>query len=69
MFHKLASTSLFQFDMISILKVTQYNSVNIKLSDSQIDKLKSATKNKVGVTLRLSSNMIGNSNDGTNFSV
>ena len=30
--------------------MTQYNSINIKLSYSQLDKLKSATKNKTGVT-------------------
>ena len=30
--------------------MTQYNSINIKLSYSQLDKLKSATKNETGVT-------------------
>ena len=34
---------------------------------TQLGKLKSATKNETGVTLRLSSNMIGNSNEETNF--
>ena len=33
--------------------MTQYNSVNVKLSNSQLDKLKSATKNESGVFLRL----------------
>ena len=33
----------------------------------QIHSLKSAIKNKTGVVLRLSSNMIGNSDDETNF--
>ena len=41
--------------------MTQYNSLNVKLSNSQLNKLKSATKNKTDVILRLSSNMIDNS--------
>ena len=40
--------------------MTQYSSLNVKLSDSQLDKLKSAIKNETEVVLRLSSNMIGN---------
>ena len=47
--------------------MTQYNSLNVKLSNSQLNKLKSAIKNKTDVVLRLSSNMIGNSGDNTNF--
>ena len=47
--------------------MTQYNSVNVKLSNSQLSKLKSAIKNETNVVLRLSSNMVGNSNDNTNF--
>ena len=47
--------------------MTQYNSLNIKLSNSQLNKLKSAVKNKTDIALRLSSNMIGNSNDNINF--
>ena len=39
----------------------QYNSLNIKLSNSQLSKLKSAIKNETDVVLRLSSYMIGNS--------
>ena len=45
--------------------MTQYISLNTKLSNSQLNKLKSAIKNKVKVALRLSSNMIGD--DETNF--
>ena len=37
----------------------QYNSLNVKLSYSQLNKFKSATKNETEVVLRLSSNMIG----------
>ena len=47
--------------------MTQYNSLNVKLSKSQLNKLESAIINETGVVLRLSSNMIGNSNDETNF--
>ena len=43
--------------------MTQYNSVNVKLSNSQLNKLKSAIKNEV--VLRLSSNIIGDNE--TNF--
>ena len=48
--------------------MTQYNSLNVKLSNSQLNKLKFAIKNETDVILRLSSNMIGNSDDETNFS-
>ena len=47
--------------------MTQYNSLNVKLSNSQLNKLKSAIKNETEVVLRLSSNMIGDSNDENNF--
>ena len=47
--------------------MTQYNSLNVKLSNSPLSKLKSAIKNENDVVLRLSSNMVGNSNDNTNF--
>ena len=46
--------------------MTQYKSLNVKLSNSQLNKLKSAIKNENDVVLRLSSNMIGNSGDSTN---
>ena len=39
--------------------MTQYNSLNVKLSNSQLNKFKSAMKNETEVVLRLSSNMIG----------
>ena len=48
--------------------MTQYNSLNEKLSNSQLNKLKSSIKNETDVVLRISSNMVGNSNDNTNFS-
>ena len=39
--------------------MTQYNSLNVKLSNSQLNKFKSAIKNETGVVLTLSSNMVG----------
>ena len=39
--------------------MTQSNLLNVKLSDPQLNKLKSAIKNETEVVLRLSSNMIG----------
>ena len=39
--------------------MTQYNSLNVKLSNSQLNKFKSAIKNETEIVLRLSSNMIG----------
>ena len=46
--------------------MTQYNSLNVKLSNSQLSKMKSAINNESEVVvLRLSSNMIGD--DESNF--
>ena len=47
--------------------MTQHSSLNVKLSNSQLNKLKYAIKNGTDVILRLSSNMIGNSDDEANF--
>ena len=49
--------------------MTQHNSLNVKLSNSQLNKLKSAIKNETETVLRLSSNVIGNPNDETNFRI
>ena len=45
--------------------MTQYNNLNVKLSNSQLNKFKSAINNENEVVLRLSSNMIGDNE--TNF--
>ena len=45
--------------------MTQCNSLNVNLSSSQLNKLKSAIKNESEVVLRLSSNIIGDNE--TNF--
>ena len=46
--------------------MTQCNSLNVKLSNSQLNKFKSTIKNETEVVLRIKSNIIGD--DETNFS-
>ena len=41
--------------------------LNVKLFNSQLNKLKSALKNGTKVTLNISSNVVGNSHDANNF--
>ena len=47
--------------------MTQYKMLNVKLRNSKLNKLKPAIKNETEVTLNLSSNFNGSSNDETNF--
>ena len=47
--------------------MNKYNNLNVKLSNSQLSKLKPGIKSYTEVTLNLSSNMIGNSNDESYF--
>ena len=47
--------------------MTQCNRLNVKLSKLQLNKLKSAIKNETDVVIRLSPNMIGDSNDEANL--
>ena len=47
--------------------MTKYNSVNVKLSNSLLDKLKLAAKTDEKVSVRQSINIIGNTTDKTNF--
>ena len=47
--------------------MTQYNSLNVRVSDSQLNKLKSVIENETDIVLRISSGMVGNSNDNANF--
>ena len=47
--------------------MNQCNAISVKLSNSQLDKLKSGMKNGTEVTLNFSSNVVGNSNDEANF--
>ena len=43
--------------------MTQYNTLNIKLVNSQMNKLKSGIKNGTELTFKLSSNVVGGSYD------
>ena len=45
----------------------QYNFLNVKLSYSQLNKLKSVIENGTAVTLKISSNIVGDSIDENNF--
>ena len=47
--------------------MTQYSTLNVKLSNSQLNKQKSAIQNGTEVTLNLSSNVAGDSVDENNF--
>ena len=48
--------------------MTQYSTLNVKFSNSQLNKLKSGVKTDIEVTLKLSSNIAADSNDENNFS-
>ena len=48
--------------------MTEHNTLNVKLSNSQLNNLKSAIQNGTKVTLNLSSNAVGDSNYENNFS-
>ena len=48
--------------------MTKYNTLNVKLSNSKLNKLKWAIKNGTEANLNLSSTVVGDSNDRTNFS-
>ena len=47
--------------------MTQYNTLNVKLSNSQLNKLKSGIKNGTDIN-KITSNVVGDSNDENNFS-
>ena len=47
--------------------MTRYNILKVKLSSSQLNKLKSAIKNEAKAVIRCSSKVIGNSNGEANF--
>ena len=48
--------------------MTQYNTLNVKLSYSQLNKLKSGIKNSTELALKISLNAVGESNNENNFS-
>ena len=47
--------------------MTEYNTLNLKLSNSQINKLRYAIKNGTEMILKLSSIVIGDSSDENDF--
>ena len=47
--------------------MTQYNTLNVKLSNSELNNLKSLIESGIGVTLNFSSDVVGDSNDDTTF--
>ena len=47
--------------------MTEYNTLNVKLSTSKINELKSGNKDGTEVTLEISSNVAGDSNNWNNF--
>ena len=47
--------------------MTQCNTLDMKLPNSQLNKLKSGIKNDIEVTLKISSNVVGDSNDENSF--
>ena len=47
--------------------MTQYSTWNVKLSNLKLNKLKWEVKSGTEVTLKLSSNVLGDSNDENNF--
>ena len=47
--------------------MVQYNTLNVKLFKSQLNKLKSEIKNSTDITLKISSNDVGDSNDENNI--
>ena len=54
----------FHFDLLYYLyKMAQYNTLNVKLSNPQLNKLKSGIKNQTETALNLSSNLIRNPNN------
>ena len=61
MFHNFICSIQYQYNM------TQYNTLNAKLSNSQLYKLKSGIKKGTEVILKISSNVFGDSNDENNF--
>ena len=47
--------------------MTQYNILNVKLSVSQLNKLKLGIKNGTEIALKISSNVVGDSKDENSF--
>ena len=58
---------LWFYSVLIWYKITQYNMLNVKLSNSHLNNLKSAIKNGTEITLNLPSSFSGSSNDEATF--
>ena len=47
--------------------MTQYKTLKVKMSNSQLIKLKLGVKNGIDITLKISSNVVEDSNNDNNF--
>ena len=47
--------------------MTQYKNLKVKMSNSQLIKLKLGVKNGIDITLKISSNVVEDSNNDNNF--
>ena len=47
--------------------MVEYSKINVKLSDTQLKKLKTAVKNKTGATLRINLKMFNGNNCHMNY--
>ena len=47
--------------------MTEFNILNVKLSNLQLNKVKSVIKNGTDLTLKFLSNVVGDSNNENNF--
>ena len=56
------------FYFLLLDKMTEYNTLNVKLSNFQLNKLKAATKVNTEVTLETSPNVVGDYKDENNVS-
>ena len=62
-----AKETILDFSQGAVWKMNQYNTLNVKLSNLQLKKLKSGIKNDTEVTLKFLSNVVGDSNEESNF--
>ena len=64
---KEAKETVLDFSQETVKVLYQYNTLNVKLSNLQLNMLKSGIKNGTEVTLKISSNVVGDSNDENDF--
>ena len=62
-----AKETILDISQGAVWKMNQYNTLNVKLSNLQLKKLKSGIKNDTEVTFKFLSNVVGDSNEERNF--